>query len=250
MKFRFLDILLFALLFIFINSFPVDLFNISYLYQLIIKIGLRFLLVLYYIYILWSNRINIFKFANYRRGLLFLPFIVICFSNLIACGISGAKLGVGSSSTIIILITIYHLFGVMCEEFLFRLFIQNSLVNSSSLKRIFGSAAIFALFHLLNMVNVSSVDALVNVLIQVVYAFGLGLVLAFIYEYTYSIPLCIGFHFIFNFFNLVFVENIYSVYMTDQAKYLTAIVIGVAAAIYGVVLYFFILNRNEKYFSE
>ena len=250
MKFRFLDILLFALLFIFVGSFPVDLLNISSFYRLLIQIGLRFLLVLYYIYILWSYRINIFKFANYRNGLLFLPFVLVCFSNLIAAGISGANFASGSSIKFLILVIIYHLLGVICEEFLFRLFIQNSLVNASSLKRIFASAGIFALFHLLNLVNVSNVNALIGVLIQVGYSFFLGLILALIFEYTYSLPLCIGFHFIFNFFNLIFVENIYSIILSDAAKYLTAIVIGVVAVIYGVILYIFVLTRNERYFHE
>lgn len=250
MRFRFVDLLLFALLFIFINSFPIDLITTDELTRLLIRIGLRVLLLGYDIYVIWRNRINIFKFANYRNVGLFLPFVLICFSNIIAASIAGLNFGVSVNSVMLPLIIIYYLLGVILEEFLFRFFIQNSLNNVSSVKRIFGSAAIFALFHLINIVNISQVSQLISVLIQVVYAFGLGLLLALIYEYTYSLPVCIIFHFLFNFFNTVMVENIFHLAIPEAYYYLTAVVIVAIVGIYALLIYLFVLKRNDRYFRK
>ena len=250
MRFKWLDLLLFAFLFIFVNSFPVDLFNIPYIYQVMIQICLRSLLVAYDFYLLWVYRVNIFKFANYKRMLLFLPLVIICFSNIIAVSIDKGFLALTNDVTLVIVISIYHLLGVIIEEFLFRFVIQNSFVKSSSIKRILFSALIFAGFHLLNMVNATNVDGVVSILIQVAYTFGLGLVLGFLYEYTYSLPACMCFHFLFNFFNTVFIQNIYLVYMSDSTKYLTALVITVVSAVYLLLVYLFVLNRNQKWYKR
>jgi len=251
MKFRFVDIALFTLTFILVNAFPVDLFNIPEWGQYILRIGLRLILLCYYIYILWKNRINIFKFANYKRAVLFVPFLLVCFSNLIAAGIAGLPLTVGSVDSVLLpLIIVYHLVGVVLEELLFRFFIQRSLIYASSLKRVLASAAIFAIFHLINIVNVSSVEALISVAVQVVYSFGLGLLLALIYEYTYSIPACVIFHFIFNIFNKVLIENVFMLNIPMLTYYLTAIGCGLVVGIYGVLIYIFVLQKNERYFRE
>ena len=64
MKFRLVDVLVFALLFIFVAAFPVDLIPIDAIYKLVIQIGLRLLILGYYIYIIIINKINVFKFYN------------------------------------------------------------------------------------------------------------------------------------------------------------------------------------------
>ena len=250
MRFSLTDILIAILIFVFVNAFPVDLFRLSPLWQLAVQTGLRLLLLAYYIYILIKNRVNLFKFANYRRGLLFLPFLLVCFSNIIAAGIAGSKFTLEVDAPYLSLIIIYHLIGVIIEEIVFRFIIQSSLVRTSSIKRILASAGIFALFHFINIINVSSVDALIPLLIQVVYSFGLGILLGFVYEYTYSIPLCVAFHFLFNFFNMIFMENIFNIYIPMLPYYLTAVVIGVITAVYAFLIYYFVLRKTDRYFRE
>ena len=250
MKFRFYDLLFFALLFIFVAAFPVDLFHIEETYKLLIQISLRLLILAYYIYVCFVNRINIFKFYNLKRLLLFFPFLLACFSNLIAFGLDGCNsVATNWSSGYLSLLIIYHFLGAIVEEFLFRLFIQSALVRVGSIKRIMYGAAIFALFHLLNMVNISSVDGLVTVLIQVAYNFGLGILLGFIYEYTYSLPACILLHFLFNFFNTVLYKYMGCV-TSNFAFYMTALVIAIVLAAYTFLVYWFVLRRNDRYFRE
>lgn len=250
MKFRISDLLIFALLFIFVAAFPVDLFPIEETYRLIIRISLRLLILAYYIYICYVNRINIFKFYNLRNMLLFIPFLLACFSNLIAAGIDSGFTGLLMYSNVnLALIIIYYFLGAVVEEFLFRFFIQNSLVRVGSIKRILYGALIFALFHLLNIVNISTVDGLITILVQVVYSFGLGILLGFVYEYTYSLPACICLHFAFNFFNTVLFEYL-GCRVSDFAFYMTAVVIAVILAIYIVLIYLFVLRRNNRFFRE
>ena len=252
MKFRVTDLLIFILLFVFVSAFPVELFNISVFYQLLIRIGLRLLILIYYIYICFTNRINIFKFYNWKRMVLFIPFLLACFSNLIAAGIDGAYPGYTTmSDAIFSMLIIYHFLGAIVEEFLFRLFIQNALVNAGSIKRILFSAAIFALFHLLNVVNVSTVDGLIDVSIQVAYNFGLGILLGFVYEYTYSLPAAIVLHFLFNFFNTVLYQYLGCDMLTSNfAFYMTAVVIAVVLAAYIFLIYKFVLRKYSRYFRE
>ena len=61
MKFRFLDLVLFALLFVFVNAFPIDLITADVTLRLILRIALRCLLLGYDIYLLIKNRINIYS---------------------------------------------------------------------------------------------------------------------------------------------------------------------------------------------
>ncbi len=247
---KFTDLLILALLFIFVVAFPVDLLPISATYRLLIQISLRLIIIVYYVYICHRNRINIFKFYNWKRILLFTPFLLASFSNLIAAGIDKGYPGmVTMSDEYFSLLIIFYLLGAIVEEFLFRLFIQRALVNASSIKRILVSAAIFSLFHLLNIINISSVEGLVTVAIQVVYNFGLGILLGFLYEYSYSLPACITLHFSFNFFNTVLFEYL-GCKCSQFTFYMTAVVIAVVLAAYTFLVYRFVLSRNQRYFRQ
>ena len=59
MRFRFYDLLLFALLFVFVAAFPVDLIPVDLTYQLLVRIGLRALLLTFYIYLIVKNKMKI-----------------------------------------------------------------------------------------------------------------------------------------------------------------------------------------------
>lgn len=249
MKLRLSDIFIFGLLFIFVTAFPVDYFHIDVLYQYVIRISLLILILGYYIYICYVNHINIFKFYNLKRTILFIPFLLVCFSNMIACGLDG-QYGVTSlANDLFIVMIVFNFLQAVVEEFLFRLFIQGSLVRVGSIKRILYGALIFALFHLLNMVSIRTVDGLITVLIQVVYSFGLGILLGFIYEYTYSLPACIFLHFAFNFFNTVLYKYLGCV-SSDFSFYMTAVVITLVVGLYTFLIYWFVLRRNDRYFRE
>ena len=249
MRFSFYDLLIYALLFVFVVAFPVDLLPITYLYQQVIRIALRLLLLIYFGYIIYKNRIKIFGISNKLNLVLCIPFIAIAFSNIIAASIDGGFLGKSMSTSLLAVNIVLTLLSVIIEEIVFRLFIHNSLVNTSSIKRIFGGAAIFALCHLLNIVSVRTLDALVAVLVQTVYTFGLGILLGFLYEYSHSLLGAIGLHFIFNFFNTVLYEYMGG-YTSTLCFYLTAVVIGVVVGIYTFCIYQFKFGKFERYYRS
>lgn len=240
-KFRLLDSLLYALLFTFVISFPLNKIGISdpYLVQGL-GIILRALLIVLYVYVIKRNSVKITGMCKYRTLFLFVPFVIAAFSNIIAATVDPH----GSLSTIqnnsglaLTLDIVLALETAFLEEIVFRFFIYNSIGARTRVLRIIYSAGIFALFHLLNLVNVRSIDQLISVLIQTVYTFGLGLLLGFIVEYSYSVVSCMVFHFIFNLFN-----DVLFVYMrgtvTMSFFYGTAGIIAAALIVYCAGLYF------------
>ena len=250
MRFNLLDTILFSLMLIFVSCFPYSRLGIELIYQNIIAIGLRLLVLIYYIYIIYRNRIKIFGIANIKNILICVPFLIACFSNLIAYKIDGGQLISPRINTPIFITDIIIVFlTALLEEIVFRLFIHTSLTRVGSIKRILGSAGIFALMHLINIVNVSSVDALVSLLIQVVYTFGLGLMLGFLYEYSHSLTACVVLHFIFNMLNS-FLVSYFMTGISEMAMYLTAVVIAAILLIYSCLVYYYHLRGNEKYFRE
>ena len=250
MRLKTSDVLLFLLLFVFVASFPVDLIKVDYVYQLLIQIGLRSLLLTYYIYLIVKNRIKIFGMVSWRHIALCIPFLLACVSNIIASGIDGGfVVGMTLTSAEFSLYIILVLFSVISEEIIFRLFIHNTFANTSSIKRILFSAGIFALMHLVNLVNVSSVNMMVSVLVQAVYAFGLGILLGFIYEYGHSLTICVIFHLLFNLLNDVLYTFVLGGYINHMLTfYLTAVVIAVILAGYVFAVYKLYYCKLDKYF--
>lgn len=249
MRFRFSDILLFALLFVFVAAFPYDLLPLDIVYLYLVRIGLRLLIIAYYVYIIFKYKIKIFGVTNFINLLLCLPFFIVSISNFTASWLFGGFNGVSMSPAVMTLSTVLTLLTAISEEIVFRLFIHNNLNVSSSFRRIVASAAIFALMHLLNLVNVSSLPALITVLVQTVYTFGLGLLLGTTYEYSHSLVGCMALHFVFNFFNST-LYLYFGGYCSDLAFYLTAVTFGVVVAIYGVLITIFYFQKYDRYFRQ
>lgn len=248
MRFKFVDILLFVLVFIFVAAFPFDLLPLDFTLRLAVQVGLRFLLVAYYIYIIIKYKIKIFGIANIKNLLLCIPFFLVSFSNLTASLIAGGFNGPGALSEIDFTLYIVLTMEVaISEEIVFRLFIHNALVRTTSLKRILGSAAIFALMHLLNAVNVSSVEGLITVLIQTIYTFGLGLLLGVMYEYSHSLVGAMLLHFCFNMFNQVIYLYVGG-FSSELCYYLTAVGYAVVVGGYATLITFLYFRKYDLYF--
>ena len=248
MRFKFSDLLLFILIFIFVVAFPVDLLPFDVFYQNLVVIGLRSMLVAYYIYIIIKYKIKIFGIANIKNLLLCIPFCLIAFSNFTASFIDGGFFGVSMSPGIFVESIVMTILIAGNEEIVFRLFIHNSFIYASSVKRIFASAGIFALMHLINIVNVRYIDALITVLVQTVYTFGLGLLLGVLYEYSHSLTGSIIFHFTFNLFN----ETLYRYlggYTSELCFYLTAVVYAIIVGVYALLITMFYFRKNDRYFK-
>jgi len=86
--------------------------------------------------------------------------------------------------------------------------------------------------------------------LQVAYTFGLGILLAIVYEYSYSLPLCMALHLCFNVFNQLLPTYVFGLVIPEIYFVLTAIIIAFILAVYIAVLYIIKLKSYSKYFSE
>lgn len=246
MKLSLTDLLIYLLIFIFVVCLPVDLLRLPVEVELTILISLRVTLLAFYIYVILKNKIKIFGNNSIKELLIFLPFFLICFSNVFASLIYGGFVGPSSNGLVLFLKILLCLFGAILEEILFRLFIQNALVKYRPIGRIILSALIFALCHLINAANARSVDAFVNVLLQTVYTFGFGLIIAFIYEYSHSLIFVTILHFVFNLFNDVLYQ-FFGGYTSTLVFILGGLVSFILVFGYGLFLYKYkFQNRNVK----
>ena len=236
MKMRLIDILIYLLLFILVISFPVDLLKLPYFANFLIHIGLRLILLVFYIFKIRQNKIKIKSDKTIKEMLIFLPFFLICFSNIFASLFTGGFTFSSPDVLILVLQILLCFISAILEEIIFRLFIHNSLTKYEPIKRIFLSALIFALCHFINVINVRSVDALISLLLQTCYTFGLGLILGFIYEYTSSLIFVVIIHFAFNMFNDV-LYALFGGYSSVLGFILTAVGIAILMSIYGIILY-------------
>lgn len=247
MRFKFLDILLFVLLLVFVSCFPYDRLGLSYLIEKILAIGFRLCVLAYYLYIIVKNQIKVFGISNRRNIIICIPFLIACFSNMIAFKIDGGTFYKETINFPVFFVEVLLVFiSALLEEIVFRLFIHNSLTEVGSIKRILGSAGIFALMHLINVVNVASINDLVALLIQVVYTFGLGLMLGFLYEFSHSLTACVFLHFLFNFFNSLLLRYFYPE-VGQLPMYLTAVVIAFVLVCYSLLIY---LSNTQRLLIE
>lgn len=245
MKLNLIDVLIYLLLFIFVVCLPIDLLKTGIVVELIIKISVRLILLLFYFYIIHKREGNIFYRLTFKEFILFLPFFIICFSNIFASLIDGGFNYVKTDGVVLFLGIVLCLFTALLEEIVFRFFIHSSLVEHKPIPRILLSALIFGLCHLVNLANVRSVDALLNVLLQMVYTFGLGLVLGFVFEFSHSLILVTILHFCFNLFNDV-LYSFFGGYTSDIAFILTAVVISLLVVLYTLFLYFKKFKKGQQ----
>lgn len=242
------NLLIYILLFIFVAAFPIDLINTTELNKGLIMIALRLVLLSYFVYELIRNRVKIFGLTNFVNLLFCIPLALCWFSNLISASINGCFKTPSFDAALFVVTIALCLINVITEEIVFRLFLQNQFTNATPIKRILFSALVFSLMHLINLANVSSIDALITVVVQVVYNFGLGLILGFIFEYSHSLVSCVIFHFGFNLFNSILIQY-YQVSIDQITFYVTAVIIALVLAIYLLLVYKFIFKKYIKYYK-
>lgn len=231
------DTLISSFLFVFVVSFPFQYFS-SYLpsYAItILELCLRMFLTGYYLRLIFKYNISLGK-INFKNLLFFIPFLLAAFTNLFAFPFAN-EIVTSTFNWVMILDVLIIIFTAFNEEILFRLFIYNSLRIENRLLKIVAGAGIFAAFHLLNLITPSFLAVYQSVLIQSVYTFALGLILCFMYEFTMSVIPCIVFHFIFNFFNQFLVTVVFYPFYSSYFPLYTALTIGCALAIYGILIY-------------
>ena len=134
---------------------------------------------------------------------------------------------------------------VVEEELLFRYIIQRNLTFGHKLVRITVTAAIFAACHFFVMLydGLGTINPLD--LFEIIFVFGIGIILGFLYEYTNNIAVPIAFNLIYSLCNYM----LYKVSISNTTSwqyYLTISLFTIYAAGYLLIFYFLMLKRENR----
>lgn len=231
------NILITSFVFLFLVAFPFDLFIKNNFYILLAQIIVRLVFIIF-IFLFSKKYMRKIEFKLKKLDLFFLPLIVILFCNFYYLAITNNGFNIRYDNLFFIrLISI--IFISISEELLFRNLILNNLSFKSKLVNIIISSLIFALYHLVYFFSsFNPFDLLI-----VLYTFGLGMILGFIYEYSNNFLYIILYHFLFNFIN----EFLYS-YMIINENITYFIINGVVVSLFGFIylllIYLFVYKNR------
>jgi membrane protease YdiL (CAAX protease family) len=229
-KKRWYDIALLIALFLLTSSLPFSLFiaNAEIAYWL--KVSLRILFLVFAYFYIKKNSLEKPRLSKPgKECFLFLPFILICFSNFFAAWIDNQTVNTVSSPLPLLKDALFYMLVSLGEELVFRVVLFSEFKKGHSFwKAVLLSSIIFALPHLL---NASSWATLGMAAIQTVYSFLLGILLCFLYETSNNIILPIVLHFLFDFMNDALVGALYPLYW-NLAFYLTNAVVALLLIVY------------------
>ena len=243
LKKQWIDVLLILFIFLFTASFPFSLFihddNITY----ILNVSLRCAFLVFAFIYIYKVKLDFPKLKSLKKSSLkLLPFLIICFSNFLVCLITKSSVlsefdGIDLLKSLFLVLLI-----AVGEELVFRSLLFNQFRKTLSfLKSALFSSLIFSVIHLF---NITGVDTIVPSLIQVVYSFGLGMILCYMYETGQNYLLIIVFHFLFNFLNDYLVTFIYELNW-DVWFYVINSCVGLVIIAYYLFCVFYLDKRNN-----
>ena len=238
-----LDVLLVSLIFLFLVSFPFDLWIKSSFYLCLAQTLARMTFIAFLLIYNHFKKLITMPFCRFKKtDLLLLPLLPILFCNFYYLLEMRNGFQIALDETFFIR-TVFQISVALSEELLFRSLIQNCLSLKKTLTRIFVSSLIFALFHLTYFFSSFN---LISLFIPL-YTFGLGFLLGFIYEWSEKNFLYIcGYHFLFNLINQVLY-----VYMLNVEEnylfYVNAVCVGAFGAIYLIFLLFLSKKVNKSF---
>ena len=251
---KLLNIGIALLIYLVIISFPTYLFtnDLYILYSL--ELGLRAAFLVFII--LFSIFTKIFKTytgkTRFSNLFLLLPLFFVAFFNLFYLTIVARSsisnpfevLFSDGNNTLEILKFSLIVVTVIEEELLFRFIIQRNLEVGHKLYRILITAAIFTVCHFFTMLYDWQGKIVPMELLGLIFLFGIGIILGFLYEYTNNIVVPITFSLIYTICN----EMIYRIsYVDAKADYYITLGCFVAgAAAYLLIFYFLMLKREYR----
>jgi len=234
-KNKVLDLLLLALIYVAISSFPVELlFKTDETISTIIRIGLQ---ACYLVFILlYLSKVKILesskKHTKFPLIFVFLPLLLACVSNYFYIAFFPSDFSLNFSYIFFVECGLYLLVAIN-EEIIFRHLLLGNIQCENKLLKIVISAGIFGAFHITQFLSTFNPSTLITI----VYTFILGIALGFIYEYAHSIEGCIILHFMFNALNL----SLFNLGCTNISNYLMYIVINgsvvIVLGVYLLILY-------------
>lgn len=179
--------------------------------------------------------------------LFFLPFFLIVFSNFASSYFISSPSNYINIQSLLLNIVSTIIYAII-EEVLFRGFLLPLLLSRlSDFKSLLISSAIFALVHLFNIFSGINV---ILVLIQVLYTFGIGLILGLMYVYGKTLVLPMLFHICFNVFENDLYEAFYPSATYTNLRVLVTVTVSLFALFYGVFIYFHFQKKEPSSIEE
>lgn len=241
-------------------SFPIDLFVKDMTIQYSVRVGLNvFYLIFSLLYIRFSKFIPSYTGRTRIANLLILlPLFFIAFTNPFYVVIirqtasfntifNSIYKAFSTNPTFEILTLVNLILLAINEEIFFRFVFQRVLLIAHKMLRIFASAGMFSLCHLLQyLFNFSAlIDNIPNALVQLVYTFFIGVVIGVLYEYTNNISFATLFHILFNLSN-DYLYNSLDSGTISLPYYINALCFGIFGIAYICIFYFLILKRDKR----
>ena len=238
-------------LYVLIIAFPTYLFTKDMLILTSVELGLRVAYLAFIILFSYFTRIGQTYTGptKLRNFFLLLPMFFVAFVNTFYLGaIAGSKFTfvINPFTDIINGFAFLSLIVTAVEEvLLFGYLVQKNLTFAHKLVRIFVAAAIFAITHVFVMLYsglgiIKPLD-----LFDVLFKFGIGIILGVLYEYTNNLAVPVTFNIIYTISN----EMLYKVTISSNphwSYYVTVACFAVGGALYLLTFYFFMLKKEER----
>lgn len=236
------DLIIIILLYIGISSLPFNLIPISNFFITILRISAQILA--FFIIQCFLKKSKLIKQVDNSKGhslLLFLPLFIVCFSNFF-CLLDSSNSFEFSFNGDLILTIFLSILIAFNEEYIFRLLLITNIPDEKgSLYKIIISSLIFSLCHLTHFLSsFNPVD-----LIDVVYTFGIGIVLGLIFVYGKSFVLAVVYHALYNVINGNFAQSWIRYGANSYSFYYINIIVAAVAITY-VLLIYFVKFREHK----
>ena len=238
------------LTYVLIIAFPTYFFTNDMLVLKSIELGLR---VAYLVFIIIFSRLT--KLNKSYTGqtklsnlFLLLPVFFIAFINIFYLTvIRGVSIVINPFSQVFIGINFISLIITAVEEvYLFFFIVQKNLTLAHKLARIFVAAAVFAITHIFIMLYAGL--GIINPLdlFDIMFKFGIGIILGVLFEYTNNIVVPMSFNIIYTLSNQMLYKVTISDPDTHWSYYLTISLFAVFGTAYLLIFYFLMLKKENR----
>ena len=243
-KREFYSVILLILIYLLFVSIPFSMFINNEIVLFILNVSMRLLFIPFFFIYVKKERLStlnkpVFKLVDFK----YLPFLLLTFSNFIVVFLSKTNMYETYSATMILEDLVISILISFNEELVFRVVLNKEmLIGLNRIKTIVLSSLVFGLTHLL---NINSFGSIPYVLLQVVYSFGVGLILSLIYTKTFNFIYVFIIHFLFDFLNGFLISDLYDLDY-NWIFFVVNISLGVILGLYALLIY----KKEEKDVTE
>lgn len=257
-KLNYLYIAIALVIYVIVVAFPVYAFTSDMLAIRIVELSLR---VAYLIFIiLFAFFTGLAKSytgkTRYSNLFLLLPIFFVAFTNIFYLGVIQGRTSFFNPFSDVLTTLLFSslVISAIEAEILFRFIIQKNLMLGHKIVRILVAAAVYAITYIViifysdmsinpdtgKIIFMNPID-----LLEVIFQFGIGIILGFLYEYTNNLAVPVAFNIIYTLSNQI----LFKVRLSSNphwSYYLTISLIATFAITYLCIFYFLMLKKENR----